>query len=204
MRSPNATAASFTNRAALHEWLQAVGRASGERVWCFPMDEDFDAELESHVADVMQCTADSKGDHILAARFLSRFVARDIPWVHVDLAPSERKGGLAHVPTDFTGFGVRYRCTCSAMQPGFTSACGLAEHARDRHADAAPAGRLAPAPARRRRTWRPSLPFTARRFARAIVMPNLKPPMTTTARARGVPRAHPRGAARADRASSRS
>ena len=25
------------------------------------------------------------------------------------------------------------------------------------------------------------LPFTARQFARAVVMPNLKPPMTTTA-----------------------
>jgi leucyl aminopeptidase len=98
----------FTNRPELHERLQEAGRASGERVWCFPMDEDFDAELDSPVADVMQCTADSKGDHILAARFLSRFVAAGIPWVHVDLAASERKGGLAHVPTDFTGFGVRY------------------------------------------------------------------------------------------------
>jgi hypothetical protein len=28
--------------------------------------------------------------------------------VHVDLASSERKGGLAHVPTEFTGFGVRF------------------------------------------------------------------------------------------------
>jgi hypothetical protein len=26
----------------------------------------------------------------------------------VDLAASERKGGLAHVPTEFTGFGVRF------------------------------------------------------------------------------------------------
>jgi leucyl aminopeptidase len=51
---------------------------------------------------------DSKGDHILAARFLGRFVDPSVPWVHVDLAPSERKGGLAHVPTEFTGFGVRY------------------------------------------------------------------------------------------------
>jgi leucyl aminopeptidase len=72
------------------------------------MDEDFDVELESHVADILQCTADSKGDHILAARFLSRFVDKTVPWVHVDLAPAERKGGLAHVPTEFTGFGVRY------------------------------------------------------------------------------------------------
>jgi leucyl aminopeptidase len=81
---------------------------SGERVWCFPMDEDFDHELESPVADVLQCAVEAKGDHILAARFLSRFVPRDLAWVHIDLAASERKGGLAHVPTEFTGFGVRY------------------------------------------------------------------------------------------------
>jgi leucyl aminopeptidase len=98
----------FTNRAELHDWLQTVGRTSGERVWCFPMDEDFDGELESHSADIMQCSMESKGDHILAARFLSRFVEKSVPWVHVDLAAAERKGGLAHVPTEFTGFGVRY------------------------------------------------------------------------------------------------
>jgi leucyl aminopeptidase len=98
----------FTNRARLHERLQEVGRDCGERVWCFPMDEDFDVELESPIADVMQCTMDSKGDHILAARFLSRFVAKDVPWVHVDLSAAEHKGGLGHVPTEFTGFGVRY------------------------------------------------------------------------------------------------
>jgi leucyl aminopeptidase len=101
-------AGAFTNRADLHGWLQDTGRASGERVWCFPMDEDFDAELESPAADIMQCTLDNKGDHILAARFLGKFVAAGVPWVHVDLAASERKGGLAHIPTEMTGFGVRY------------------------------------------------------------------------------------------------
>ena len=101
-------AGAFTNRADLHGWLQDTGRASGERVWCFPMDEDFDAELESSAADIMQCTLDNKGDHILAARFLGKFVEAGVPWVHVDLATSERKGGLAHIPTEMTGFGVRY------------------------------------------------------------------------------------------------
>ena len=97
----------FTTRPALAAALQEAGRESGERVWCFPMDEDFDHELESPVADVMQCVADSKGDHILAARFLSRFVPAGVAWAHLDLSSSERKGGLAHVPTEFTGFGVR-------------------------------------------------------------------------------------------------
>jgi leucyl aminopeptidase len=98
----------FTNRRDLHEPLQSAGQQSGERVWCFPMDEDFDIELDSLVADIQQCAVEAKGDHILAARFLSRFVPKGLAWVHIDLASSERKGGLAHVPTEFTGFGVRY------------------------------------------------------------------------------------------------
>ncbi len=98
----------FTNRAEWRDNLERAGTASGERVWCFPMDEDFDADLESANADIMQCLADGKGDHIYAARFLSRFVPSAIPWAHVDLASAQRSGGLAHISTDITGFGVRY------------------------------------------------------------------------------------------------
>ena len=72
------------------------------------MDEDFDQDLESPIADVLQCNLEGSGDHILAARFLRRFVEAGVPWAHIDLAASERKGGLAHVPTDMTGFGVRF------------------------------------------------------------------------------------------------
>jgi leucyl aminopeptidase len=98
----------FTNRPDWHTTITAAGQDSGERVWVFPMDEDFDSDLASPIADVLQCTPDSKGDHILAARFLNRFVPADIPWIHLDLAAGNRSGGLAHIPTDFTGFGVRY------------------------------------------------------------------------------------------------
>ncbi|HEY6453093.1 MAG TPA: M17 family metallopeptidase [Steroidobacteraceae bacterium] len=97
----------FTNRPALAELLLAAGRNSGERVWNFPLDEDFDSDLHSTVADVLQCAVEGKGDHILAARFLQRFVA-DVPWVHVDLSSATRRGGLAHVGTEITGFGVRW------------------------------------------------------------------------------------------------
>jgi leucyl aminopeptidase len=98
----------FTNRAALTAALLEAGRASGERVWNFPFEADFDAELDSKVADIVQCAVEGKGDHILATRFLSRFVPADIPWAHVDLSAATRSGGLAHVPTDVTGFGVRW------------------------------------------------------------------------------------------------
>lgn len=97
----------FTNRPALNELLVEVGRDSGERVWPFPMDEDYDEELKSGVADVMQCAVESEGDHILAARFLQRFVPAARPWIHVDLSSATRKRGLGHVPGGPTGFGVR-------------------------------------------------------------------------------------------------
>jgi len=98
----------FTNRPAARDLIEAAGISSGERVWCFPMDSDYDTDLESSVADVQQCAADSKGDHILAARFLNRFVPKEIPWLHLDLAAGTRHGGLAHIATEITGFGVRY------------------------------------------------------------------------------------------------
>jgi leucyl aminopeptidase len=72
------------------------------------MDDDFDSDIDSRVADIAQCAVEGKGDHILAARFLSRFVPASIPWLHIDLAAGWRQGGLAHIGTDITGFGVRY------------------------------------------------------------------------------------------------
>ncbi|MBT8121478.1 MAG: leucyl aminopeptidase family protein, partial [Gammaproteobacteria bacterium] len=106
----------FTNRSKLNETLIEAGSDSGERVWPFPLDEDFDESLESPVADTLQCTLEGDADHILAARFLKRFVDDKINWVHVDLAASNHKGGLGHVPTDTTGFGVRFTLNLLAEQ----------------------------------------------------------------------------------------
>ena len=97
----------FTNRPDLHPVLKKSGRDSGERVWPFPLGKEFMSELESEVADLKQCTPDAGGDHILAATFLNEFVSAEIPWIHVDLSASKRKGGLGAIPTDVTGFGVR-------------------------------------------------------------------------------------------------
>jgi leucyl aminopeptidase len=97
----------FGNRPKVVEAAVEAGRASGERLWPFPMDEDYDEALESRVADVLQCSTDNDGDHILAARFLQRFVPKDTPWLHIDLSAGHNKGGLGLAPTAQTGFGVR-------------------------------------------------------------------------------------------------
>ena len=106
----------FTNRPALADKLVEAGRASGERVWNFPFDADFDSDLESKVADIVQCAVDGKGDHILATRFLSRFVPENVAWAHVDLSSATRSGGLGHINTEITGFGVRYHARSAARQ----------------------------------------------------------------------------------------
>jgi len=98
----------FTNREELHSLLIESGKASGERVWPFPMDKDFMECLESDVADLKQCRLKGGVDHIEAAQFLKHFVGEDIPWVHMDLSSINHDGGLAHIPTEETGFGVRF------------------------------------------------------------------------------------------------
>ncbi len=108
----------FTNHPALTEPLVAAGRASGERVWPFPFDADYDSDLQSKVADVLQCAVAGKGDHILAARFLGRFVPAEIPWAHVDLSSARRAGGLGHINTEVTGFGVRFALELLLRQNG--------------------------------------------------------------------------------------
>jgi leucyl aminopeptidase len=98
----------FTNRPEWHPRLKRTGQQCGERVWPFPIGKEFLEDLKSDVADLQQCSVRGTGDHILAGSFLAEFVEDDVPWIHMDLSASKHKGGLGHVPTDVTGFGVRY------------------------------------------------------------------------------------------------
>jgi leucyl aminopeptidase len=98
----------FSNRGGAVRDLLAAGMTSGERVWPFPLDDDYDEPLKSEVADVKQCAIEGGGDHIFATRFLKRFVPDSIAWIHIDLSAGQHKGGLGAIPTDISGFGVAY------------------------------------------------------------------------------------------------
>ena len=97
----------FSSSDALAGLAVGAGRQSGERVCVFPIDEDYEAALDSKVADIKQCTLEGAADHILAARFLKRFT-HDRPWLHVDLSAANCSGGLGAVASDITGFGVAW------------------------------------------------------------------------------------------------
>lgn len=104
-------------------WLQqaiTAGHASGERLCAFPLDDDYEPALDSKVADIKQCTLDGEADHILAARFLKRFLTDkktentkennpvEIPWLHIDLSASRCEGGLGVIASEVSGFGVAW------------------------------------------------------------------------------------------------
>ncbi|MBI5919300.1 MAG: leucyl aminopeptidase family protein [Nitrosomonadales bacterium] len=94
------------NRDKLVQRAVRVGKETGERLCAFPLDEDYEAELDSKIADIKQCTLAGEADHILATRFLQRFVEHDTPWLHIDLSSSRCEGGLGAVVADVNGFGV--------------------------------------------------------------------------------------------------
>ncbi len=97
----------FATSSMLAHRASRAATSSGERIVVFPYPEDYDSSLDSTVADVKQCSMEGEADHILATRFLSRFVG-DTPWLHMDLSGHSCKGGLGAVMSDANGFGVAW------------------------------------------------------------------------------------------------
>ena len=85
-----------------------AGMLAGERIVAFPYEEDMDSDLDSDIADIKQCTLEGGGDHMLAARFMGKFIENDVAWCHADLSSTNRKGGLGAVQSDVNGFGVGF------------------------------------------------------------------------------------------------
>jgi leucyl aminopeptidase len=98
----------ISNRSELSCLAVGAGSDSGERITAFPFDEDYEEDLESGIADIKQCTLDGGADHIHAARFLNRFIEKNVPWLHTDLSSSNRRGGLGAASSDVNGFGVGF------------------------------------------------------------------------------------------------
>jgi leucyl aminopeptidase len=72
---------------ALAAAISASGEAAGERMWRFPLIDEYREGLKSTVADIKN-TGNRYGGAISAAKFLHFFV-EDTPWVHIDMAPTD-------------------------------------------------------------------------------------------------------------------
>ena len=97
----------FSNDDALADALAAAGKASGDRLWRFPMGPAYDKMIDSPIAD-MKNTGSRFGGSITAAQFIARFVDKGTPWAHLDIAGTvwaDKPG--ATWDKGATGFGVR-------------------------------------------------------------------------------------------------
>jgi leucyl aminopeptidase len=67
--------------------LEQAGEKSGEKMWRFPLIDDYGEGLRSTVADIKN-TGPRNGGAINAAKFLHFFV-EDTPWAHIDMAGTD-------------------------------------------------------------------------------------------------------------------
>jgi leucyl aminopeptidase len=72
---------------ALAEAVVNAGQACGERMWRFPLVDEYREALKSTVADIKN-TGNRYGGAISAAKFL-HFFAEESRWVHIDMAPTD-------------------------------------------------------------------------------------------------------------------
>lgn len=102
-------AAMYTRDKKLALQLNAVGEASGERVWHMPLVDEYGDSLESDIADLNHAAErrDYSAGSVTAALYLEHF-AGDRKWVHFDIAgPARSDSDSGENPKGGTGFGVR-------------------------------------------------------------------------------------------------
>lgn len=72
--------------------LENASHLSGDLIWHMPLDDEYQAQLDSPIADI-QNIGGKGGGAITAACFLSRFVEEGQAWAHLDIAGTAWNSG---------------------------------------------------------------------------------------------------------------
>jgi leucyl aminopeptidase len=97
----------FSNNDELAGELLAAGQESGERVWRMPLGPEYDKLIDSKIAD-MKNTGGRHAGSVTAAQFLQRFVEKDTPWAHLDVAGTAMGSPANETNQSWgSGYGVR-------------------------------------------------------------------------------------------------
>jgi leucyl aminopeptidase len=103
----NIYAGLFSNDDKLSENLIKTGELVHERLWRFPVNDEYDKMINSDIAD-MKNVGEKGAGSITAAQFLHRFIKKGVPWAHLDIAGvAWDKKGTNISPKGAVGFGVR-------------------------------------------------------------------------------------------------
>ncbi len=74
----------FSNNSNLSDALYQAGIESGDPLWPLPLVSAYKKELQSHVAQLVNCSTNRFGGAVTAAMFLAEFT-EDVPWAHIDV-----------------------------------------------------------------------------------------------------------------------
>jgi len=72
--------------------LENASNLSGDLIWHMPMDDEYQAQLDSPIADMQNIGGKGAGS-VTAACFLSRFVEEGQAWAHLDIAGTAWNSG---------------------------------------------------------------------------------------------------------------
>ncbi len=103
----NEYAGIFSNNDKLSKQLEDAGKIEDEKLWRFPLHENFDKMINSPIADMQNISYGRGAGSITAAQFLQRFVNK-VPWAHLDIAGTTwTKTALPTSPKGATAYGVK-------------------------------------------------------------------------------------------------
>ena len=104
----NEYAGLFSNNDQLADRINKVGYKDNEKAWRLPLNKNFDALIDSQIADVQNINYSGGAGSITAAQFLQRFVLNKTPWAHLDIAGMAwTKKTTKTIPLGATGYGVK-------------------------------------------------------------------------------------------------
>ena len=98
----------FSNDDKLSKEIFNAGEKVEEKVWRMPLHKNYDKLMNSKNADVQNINYVGGAGSTTAAQFLQRFILKNTPWAHLDIAGMAfSKYGGALNSGGATGFGVR-------------------------------------------------------------------------------------------------
>jgi len=104
----NEYAGLFSNNDNLAKQIYETGLKDNEKVWRFPLHENYDRLMDSKIADLQNINYSGGAGSITAAQFLQRFIRKGTPWAHLDIAGMAwTKKDTDVVPEGATGYGVK-------------------------------------------------------------------------------------------------
>jgi len=91
----------WTSNDDLAAELESVSKATGDKTWRMPLEEAYNEQLESLIADIKN-VGTRYGGAITAGLFLQHFMDKKKPFAHIDVA-----GPVWNDKTGATGFGSK-------------------------------------------------------------------------------------------------